>query len=495
MTNLLNSILSNALKLVLLLLALMMSSPEVVECRPQRRGAVEGDGHKFLIHPRTLRIVDGDGREVYFHGANKFMGPAPTMDRFSKEEIKRTGDLGMNVIRLAIDWHGLEPVRGQYNMTYVQLIHTILREMDSLGMYALIDAHQDCLSPKFCGDGVPDWAANPRANAAPFPEPIDRPYVINNATGYPNREDCSKHYWGFYCLSEAGSSAIQNFYDNHEGALDSFSAWWQFLAYQFKNYTNILGYELLNEPFAGDVYSRPSLFLPSVADNENLMPMYHKVSEAIRRVDPDTLIFFEPVTWSDLGSGFKTVPGGDRFQNKSVLSYHFYVPPNTLINDYLPMREKDAANLRSGSMLTEFDVIDHDEANMKQIRGTIEACYKRHVSWIGWTYTGFLDNDNVVSLLSQTYAQKVAGSVIEQEFDVSNTKDYLLRYRTCSSCTQPTVIFLNEQIHYPDGYTVDISPANSTKWRRTRANYIEIVPTSSLEETITIKITKTTAKP
>jgi hypothetical protein len=40
------------------------------------------------------------------------------------------------------------------------------------------------------------------------------------------------------------------------------------------------------------------------------------------------LIFFEPVTWDDLGVGFQEVPGGPEFSNRTVLSYHFYIPPD-----------------------------------------------------------------------------------------------------------------------------------------------------------------------
>ena len=28
------------------------------------------------------------------------------------------------------------------------------------GIYTLLDMHQDVLSPKFCGEGVPDWAVD-----------------------------------------------------------------------------------------------------------------------------------------------------------------------------------------------------------------------------------------------------------------------------------------------------------------------------------------------
>jgi len=56
--------------------------------------------------------------------------------------------------------------------------------------------------------------------------------------------------------------------------------------------------------------------LPGVAGRDNLAPLYEHLNAAIRRVDENTLIFYEPVTWSvfltsrQAGTGFKTVPGG-----------------------------------------------------------------------------------------------------------------------------------------------------------------------------------------
>jgi endoglycosylceramidase len=78
----------------------------------------------------------------------------------------------------------------------------------------------------------------------------------------------------------------------------------------------------MNEPWAGGVYQNPLLFTPGEAGSKNLLPSYDKISNKIREVDNDTLIFYEPVTWGMvfpeeentskipiLGSGFTHVPG------------------------------------------------------------------------------------------------------------------------------------------------------------------------------------------
>jgi len=74
--------------------------------------------------------------------------------------------------------------------------------------------------------------------------------------------------------------------------------------------------QLINEPWAGDIYSQPSILFPGKANGDNLGPLYDHINTAIRSVDEDTLIFYEPVTWSVFlssqlgGTGFNTVPGG-----------------------------------------------------------------------------------------------------------------------------------------------------------------------------------------
>lgn len=38
-------------------------------------------------------------------------------------------------------------------------------------------------------------------------------------------------------------------------------------------------------------------------------------------------VYFESVTWDELVVGFQQPPGGPTYANRSVLSYHFYIPP------------------------------------------------------------------------------------------------------------------------------------------------------------------------
>lgn len=58
---------------------------------------------------------------------------------------------------------------------------------------------------------------------------------------------------------------------------------WQKVASKFKNQSNVLGYELLNEPFFGNIYK--DLTLTWSSDTKVLQPFYRKLHTAIREVD------------------------------------------------------------------------------------------------------------------------------------------------------------------------------------------------------------------
>ena len=81
----------------------------------------------------------------------------------------------------------------------------------------------------------------------------------------------------------------------------------------------------------GDLYEDPLWFLEAgKQDNSNLMPLYEEAYAAVRKADPDTVVFYEPgVTWSYLGQefDFTSGPGGAGDNDKCVA---VSPPPHTL---------------------------------------------------------------------------------------------------------------------------------------------------------------------
>ena len=49
-------------------------------------------------------------------------------------------------------------------------------------------------------------------------------------------------------------------------------------AAEFKDTPGIIGFEIMNEPFAGDIFAQPELVLPGVAGQRNLQKMHDAVA-------------------------------------------------------------------------------------------------------------------------------------------------------------------------------------------------------------------------
>jgi endoglycosylceramidase len=58
--------------------------------------------------------------------------------------------------------------------------------------------------------------------------------------------------------------------------------YWGVVAKRFWNNTNIVGFELWNEPWCGNALENPELLIPGVADRKYLQPMYDKGAMSIR---------------------------------------------------------------------------------------------------------------------------------------------------------------------------------------------------------------------
>lgn len=209
--------------------------------------------------------------------------------------------------------------------------------------------HQDGLSEFFCGEGLPPWAVRhtdsfheKRGYPFPFDSPMDPDLDFYNeplfpsSPALPTRQAChSKNQGpGWHEPTVASANAYQAFYSNVDGTLDKWAAMWAHVADRFKGRPEVLGIELINEPFAGDLYHDPLIMVPRPnphnADRVNLQPAYELASGKIWEADPDRLVFFDGVTWGDLGAGFSSAPGGPDLANKTVLGFHYVSNPRSL---------------------------------------------------------------------------------------------------------------------------------------------------------------------
>merc|ERR1711973_76120 len=287
---------------------------------------------QFSVDTQKNRIIDQYGRERLFHGTNVVQKTAPFIPitthfdarySFVEDDAKLMASMGYNTIRLGVLWAGLEPVEGEYNMTYLEQVVECVNTAEKYGIHPVLDMHQDVFNRRFCGNGVPDWVPQPpKFN---FPYPIEVEYEVDE-NGYPSREDCDSVQWPNYHFSTSLSHSVGRLYKNYDGLLDKFAAFWGLVAQTFADRDSVIGYEIMNEPWCGDIYEDPTLLFPGVADRRYLEPMYDRVNQEIRKYDQEHIILFEGVTWEVTGIGealgFTQPPGGFDYSNRSILSFH-----------------------------------------------------------------------------------------------------------------------------------------------------------------------------
>lgn len=159
-----------------------------------------------------------------------------------------------------------------------------------------------------------------------FPRPINfKKATYDNDEGPPTNLAPGDD-WGKYYASDACTRAFWGLY-NDERVQTAFVGYWEKMATTFRGEVNVIGYELINEPF---VNSRTTAGVPYALANRAstertyLQPLYDRITRAIRAIDTRSLIFYEPATGggANSGDGFKTVPGGVDEQAKSVMSFH-----------------------------------------------------------------------------------------------------------------------------------------------------------------------------
>mmetsp|Transcript_27917 Transcript_27917/g.61530 ORF Transcript_27917/g.61530 Transcript_27917/m.61530 type:complete len:529 (-) Transcript_27917:172-1758(-) len=476
-------------------------------------------------------LVDSFGRERAFHGTNVIVkGPPwmPSRDGFdaftslTAEDFKYMRSAGLNAIRLGVMWPGAEPARGKYNHTYLKAIREMAAEAATYGIYVLADMHQDVLSEKFCGEGIPVWASQPD-ETLPFPLPVQfHSYEKDAETGLPTREACRHHDWPYYYGAFATGSAYDRLYQNHDNLTHAWGAFWAEVARVFDGAPELLGYNLINEPFVGNPYEDPLLLVPNVGDRLRLQPAYDIVNKYIRGVDPEGLVFFSGCTWDRTGRGldkalplgFTHPPGGMEFANRSVSAFHFYIPPQDArdVESYFQLRMEDAKKLGTGLFLTEsccdglFDV-------------AAPAAEARGISWMHWEWKDFCKespessksrsqnaafgacktgfgagpftdgkfNVTVLHRLARPYATAIAGSFTAASFDhVSNV--FILNFTVDPAIKAPTEVSATK-LRYPSGYLVDIFPTDTLLMRKHEEGFeLEATPRASTGQAVSVRV-------
>lgn len=288
-------------------------------------------------------------------------------------------------------------------------------------------------------------------------------------------------------------NAFGRLYKNQYGLGDAFAEYWKKLASEYVETINVVGYNLLNEPWAGDIQADPTLLIPGLADRKVLEDLWNLAAERIRTVDNDTLIWFEGTTF-DIYSGFNNVPLADG--SKTVHSFHYYSPPQVgAISDTLRYRHKDNVRLKTAGVLTELTFWVGDDKQMRDMADAMTATDAHMVSWIGWACENLYKGTSgkpypeLQKHYSRAYPAAIAGTPTSFGFD-ENSGTFKLQFTSDPNIDAPTEIILPPST-FPNGYRVQISPVGSLGQYKRDKRTLALFTSSSLKEVTDISVTIT----
>ena len=139
---------------------------------------------------------------------------------------------------------------------------------------------------------------------------------------------------------------------------------WRMLAERYKDERIVAGYDLLNEPL-------PEWFGEY---NNQVMPLYKEIVEAIRQVDQNHMIILEGVHWSTNWAIFD-----EKIDDNLMLQFHKYWnnPDNESIQAFLDMREEWDVPIFMG---------EGGENNKDWYAGAFRLFEDHNISWNFWTW-------------------------------------------------------------------------------------------------------------
>jgi endoglycosylceramidase len=366
-------------------------------------------------------------------------------------------------------WPGVEPkARGEYDQNYLNQIETIVSNLSKQGIYVILDFHQDLWHRKFCGEGVPDYVfnickANEPAETKPFPLPaVNETYPVD-AEGNPDLDSCLSRMFATYYLSAEVGAGFQCLYDNVDNLWEAFAGYWKTIAARFQSFENVLGYELINEPWAGDVYKHPQSLLPQYAEKNYLQPLYQYLHNAIRTVDDKKIIFFEGLTIDYWPNGFSAGPGPSEYNDRQALAYHIYCPvdngnPSIIlacdaIDDlFFEIRSRDAKRLGVGQIMTEFGAAEDVKSDLTKMASLADLADRHQQSWMYWQFKYYQDIttctpqgeslynedgtpcENKLKVLSRSYPQATAGHLVQYRYNIE-TQQFHMQYEPYSNAS------------------------------------------------------------
>jgi len=346
---------------------------------------------------KTQYLYDDRGRIAIYHGVNvcNYSKHAPgNLPWQTKEDFARLKDWGFNLVRYMVFWSAIEPVKGSYDVTYMQLTLERLKWLEELGIDVVLDMHQDLYCQKYGGNGFPIWTVN---NDIPF---IERtPWNLNYTE--PAIIASYDYFWKSEDLKISYVKFLKHVLDNVD-FLD-----------------NVIGIDVMNEPFQGTLYN---------FEKDYLSPFYETIQKMMLETGYKTRMFFEPTMLTSSGMPtnltFKPGPKAAFFPHYYDIFCHEGKPYKAISKDILTkaieVKIKEAQDFGVPILLGEFGAGPMIENYLQYLSDYVLLANEYLMGWTYYTYDkvsysgyGILNDDGTerdqLKSLVCVYPQKIAG--------------------------------------------------------------------------------------
>ena len=200
-------------------------------------------------------------RDGFFnHRSVSFVGrPFPLEE--ADEHFERLRTWGFTFIRFLVTWEAIEHAGpGEYDLDYIHYVHDVLVKAHEFGFTVFIDPHQDVWSRFTGGDGAPGWTleavgfqmenfaeTGAAIVHATYGDPFPRMIWPTNASKLAAASMATLFFAGndFAPQFLVDGEPVQDYLQDHYIAAIGQ------LATYLVDLPNVIGYDTLNEPFAG----------------------------------------------------------------------------------------------------------------------------------------------------------------------------------------------------------------------------------------------------
>ena len=416
---------------------------------------------------------------MVFHGLN--------VDNAAKSDPQRmpaltqaaaahyANDWGFDFVRLLVFWDALEPQPGAIDSGYLDRVAERVAWLGAQGISVLLDMHQDVYASKFCCDGAPAWAIVD--DGQPFQ--LQSLWSANYLQPAPTR--AFDHFWD----ADGSHPELQQHYLEALGAL----------AQRFAQDPNVVGYDVINEPFPGSDFDvTEALFRrtpddggTSKAFDEALLgTFYQNAIQSVRAVDTDHYVFFEPryaapangspsflPKLTDPRNGEPHLVFAPHLYSTTVEASNAYGSDDPTISMWEAARTAERTALGVPIVMGEWGLAWSNTNAAAFVDQLVAMADHAGVGWCywsadpsdasGWALEDANGNENpIADHVVLPYARRIAGDALAWSFDPAASV-FDVSYADRAGTTGPTEVFIPAR-KYPNGWHVEVTPDAAGTW-------------------------------